>query len=247
MLNIIPREYEGQSIRMQQDEHGALWWVAKDVCDILDIGNPSQALTRLEADEKGIISTDTDGGIQDLTAVTEAGLYTLILGSRKPQARGFKRWVTHDVIPEIRKTGGYGNPVANLSRKELLQMALATEEENERLKLQTDAQHKEIKLLTPKAEIYDDFMDSKDAINLTSFAKVLGLKPNKTIQKLRTMGILYKRNGGSNLAKQEYLNRGYFTTREKVQGDKLFVTTLVTPKGQEWLAKKVLKVEEKAG
>jgi prophage antirepressor-like protein len=88
-------------------KENAPFWVAKDVCEILELGNPSQALSRLEEDEKGLISNDTPGGQQKLAVVNEPGLYTLILGSRKPEAKEFKRWITHIVIPTIRKTGKF--------------------------------------------------------------------------------------------------------------------------------------------
>lgn len=97
------------SIRTVMQE-GEPWFVAKDVCDVLELGNSRQALTRLDEDEKGVISTDTLGGSQEMSIVNEPGLYTLILGSRKPEAKAFKRWVTHEVLPAIRKTGRYAAP-----------------------------------------------------------------------------------------------------------------------------------------
>lgn len=106
------------------DQNGEPWFVAKDVCAALDIGNSRQAITRLDEDEKGVILTDTLGGIQELSVVNEPGLYTLILGSRKPEAKAFKRWITHEVLPEIRRTGRYG-PTAQPLRemRQLLQDA----------------------------------------------------------------------------------------------------------------------------
>lgn len=86
---------------------GEPWFVAKDVCEILDIGNPSMALSRLDEDEKGLSLIDTPGGPQKMAVVNEPGLYALILTSRKPEAKAFKRWITHEVIPSIRKTGAY--------------------------------------------------------------------------------------------------------------------------------------------
>lgn len=83
------------------------WFVAKDVCDALGIGNSRQALTALEDDEKGVSITDTLGGPQELATVNESGLYALIFRSRKPQARLFRRWVTGSVLPAIRRTGRY--------------------------------------------------------------------------------------------------------------------------------------------
>ena len=91
---------------------GEPWFVAKDVCEALELGNSRQALVRLDDDEKDVISTDTPGGVQEVSIVNEPGLYTLILGSRKPEAKAFKRWVTHDILPAIRKTGRYAAPGA---------------------------------------------------------------------------------------------------------------------------------------
>ena len=83
------------------------WFIAKDVCDCLEIKNSRDALTRLDDDEKGVVLTDTLGGSQQLQSVNEYGLYSLVLSSRKPEAKQFKRWITHDVIPAIHKTGSY--------------------------------------------------------------------------------------------------------------------------------------------
>lgn len=82
------------------------WFVAKDVCDILELGNPRSSLALLDEDEKDVHSMDTLGGKQEMTIISEPGLYSLILRSRKSEAKAFKRWVTHEVIPSIRKTGG---------------------------------------------------------------------------------------------------------------------------------------------
>lgn len=85
---------------------GEPWFVAADVCRALEISNNRDALSRLDDDEKGVALTDTPGGEQELLIINEPGLYTLVLGSRKPEARAFKRWITHEVIPAIRKYGG---------------------------------------------------------------------------------------------------------------------------------------------
>lgn len=91
-------------------ENGEPWFVAADVCKALGLGNNRQAIARLDNDEKGVILSDTPGGKQSMTTVSESGLYSLVLGSRKPEAHLFKRWVTHDVLPSIRKTGAYVTP-----------------------------------------------------------------------------------------------------------------------------------------
>jgi prophage antirepressor-like protein len=92
------------------DRNGEPWFVAKDVCDTLEILNSRDTVGRLDADEKDVALTDTPGGTQWMTIVSESGLYSLILSSRKPEAKQFKRWITHEVIPQIRKTGSYSVP-----------------------------------------------------------------------------------------------------------------------------------------
>ena len=84
------------------------WFVAKDVCDCLEIINVSQACQTLDEDEKGICKVDTIGGSQDMMLISESGLYTLVMRSNKPDAKVFRKWVTSEVLPSIRKTGGYG-------------------------------------------------------------------------------------------------------------------------------------------
>ena len=86
---------------------GEPWFVAKDVCECLELTNTAQTISYLDDDEKGITTNDTPGGKQEMSIISEAGLYSLILRSRKPEAKAFKRWVTHDILPSIRKTGGY--------------------------------------------------------------------------------------------------------------------------------------------
>ena len=107
MSNIIPFNYESQQIRLIQDEQGEPWWIAKDVCDILELTNVAMAVKSLDDDEKGVSKVYTPGGEQELLTVNEPGLYTLIIRSNKPDAKKFKRWITHEVLPSIRKTGKY--------------------------------------------------------------------------------------------------------------------------------------------
>lgn len=136
---------------------GEPWFVAVDVCNALDIGNPSQAISRLDDDEKVTLTTNEGhsgklGGAQMLNVISEAGLYSLILKSRKPEAKAFKRWITHEVIPTIRKTGGYvANddlfistylPSADDATKLLFKTTLETmrnlNEQNEKLKQEVE-------------------------------------------------------------------------------------------------------------
>lgn len=110
---------------------GEPWFVAADVCRAIEIANSRDAVAKLDDDEKGVGSTDTLGGKQKMQIVNEPGLYSLVLGSRKPEAKAFKRWITHEVIPAIRKTGSYQKP---LSQLEILQGSInQLVEQNKRL------------------------------------------------------------------------------------------------------------------
>ena len=94
-------------VRTIQKADGSVWFVNVDVCKTLDIKNPRHAIKMLEDDEKGIVKTDTLGGKQGLTIISESGLYSLIMRSNKPEAKKFRKWVTSEVLPQIRKTGAY--------------------------------------------------------------------------------------------------------------------------------------------
>jgi len=99
-------EFESNQVRIVTID-GEPWFVAKDVCKVLELDNSSQAISRLDDDEKGVTTDDTLGGKQQLVTISESGMYSLVLTSRKPQAQAFKRWITKEVIPSIRKTGKY--------------------------------------------------------------------------------------------------------------------------------------------
>ncbi|MBE3586533.1 MAG: Bro-N domain-containing protein [Thermoanaerobacter sp.] len=107
-MNTLPQvfSYREKQVRVIVKD-GEPWFIAKDVCEILDIANSRDAIARLDGDEKGVAITDTPGGPQEMQIVNEPGLYSLIFTSRKPEAKAFKRWVTHEVLPTIRKTGKY--------------------------------------------------------------------------------------------------------------------------------------------
>lgn len=111
---------QSQPVRVELIDNET-WFAAKDVCKILQIENSRDAISRLENDEKGVVTTDTPGGAQKLQFVNESGLYNLIFQSRKPEARKFRKWVTSEVLPSIRKTGKYCRPtIDNLLTNESL-------------------------------------------------------------------------------------------------------------------------------
>ncbi|MBT2158390.1 Bro-N domain-containing protein [Clostridioides difficile] len=98
--------YEGNNVRTILKD-GNPWWVLKDICSVLEIGNSRDVTSRLDSDEKGVDIIDTPGGKQEVSIINESGLYSVILVSRKPEAKKFKRWVTHEVLPSIRRHGLY--------------------------------------------------------------------------------------------------------------------------------------------
>lgn len=127
-------KFNGQEVGVTVDENGNPWWIASDVARVLGFNHTPHMVRGLDADEKGVRKVDTLGGDQQVTTINESGLYSVILKSRKPEAKAFKRWVTHEVLPSIRKHGAYINPrvvehqmMASLNfdkgRMELLQAA----------------------------------------------------------------------------------------------------------------------------
>ena len=107
-IQVFSNDSFGEIRTVQQGED--ILFVAADVCRALEIKNARDAINRLDDDEKGVVLTDTLGGKQKVNAVNEYGLYNLVLSSRKPEAKAFKRWITHEVLPSIRKTGSYSKP-----------------------------------------------------------------------------------------------------------------------------------------
>ena len=241
-LQVFNNEEFGQVRVIEKDSQP--WFVAVDVCRALDIANARDALTRLDADEKGVASTDTLGGAQGMNIINEAGLYALVLGSRKPEARAFKRWITHEVIPAIRKHGGYLTPekVEEVLLNPDTIIALATQLKTER------EQRKALEEKVQADEPYTNFgmavANSSDAITIREFAKLmandgLSIGQNRLYRWLRDNGLLMS----TNAPYQRYVDQGIFRVRESVihavNGDILRTTTLITGKGQMYLADKL--------
>ncbi|MCP8970540.1 BRO family protein [Ectobacillus ponti] len=133
---------------------GEVFFIAKDVCKVLQINNVSDAMGRLDEDEKGIVLTDTLGGNQQMLTVNESGLYSLIMGSRKQEARVFRKWVTSEVLPNIRRTGSYSLPVVN-EREQLLatmKLAFMHDEELGQVKEKVSSVEHEVQAIRQKVE-----------------------------------------------------------------------------------------------
>lgn len=124
MNNLQIFVYSGEQLRTVQRDDG-LWWVLRDVCRVLNIGNVTDTKKRLDPDEVDLTDLiDSMGRVQSTTIINEPGLYAVILRSDKPEAKQFKRWVTHDVLPSIRKTGAYGVPPERLAKLDEYQAKL---------------------------------------------------------------------------------------------------------------------------
>lgn len=200
-------------------QDGEPWFVAADVCGVLGLDTSLAVNGRkrnfedsggIEQDEKGTAIVSTLGGNQTMLIVSEAGLYSLILKSRCPAARAFRRWITHEVIPVINREGMYTLPeisckkgqLLQFSRRDLLNLAIEAEEECEELR-------GVVVELAPKAEFYDRVADTTNSFSLGETAKMLetcGYGRNNLIKFLREQGILMS----DNVAKQRYIDRGYF-------------------------------------
>ena len=235
--------FEGANVRVVVGEDGEPWFVAADVCAVLELSNPSQAMTRLDHDERTLISNE--GGGLGVNAVSEAGLYSLILGSRKPEAKRFKRWITHDVLPSIRRTGAYGerDAIQALSDPATLRNLLGSYAERV-LALEADngELRAAVEVAQPKAEALDRIATSAvGSLCITDAAKALQVGPKALFRWLSTNGWIYRRTGGKNwLAYQNRIQQGVLehkvTTRYVGLEERVFEQVLVTPKGLAKLA-----------
>lgn len=211
-------------------------FVAADVCKALDIQNHIDALKRLDEDEKsGVDLTDPHGRMQITNCVTESGLYALVLGSRKPEAKQFKRWITHDVIPSIRKTGGYIAGQNELSPEELMAKALKVAEKTlaER-EARISALTVQNAIMAPKADYFDELVERNTLTNFRETAKELGIPPKKFVDFLLGRKYLYRDKKGK-LLPYEDKNSGLFEVKEALNDKTKWsgTQTLVTPKGRE--------------
>lgn len=159
-LQIFKNEQFGE-IRVIMKENEP-WFVANDACRILAIANPRDALNRLDNDERDVVLTDTLGGKQELNVVNEPGLYTLVLGSRKPEAKNFKRWLTHEVIPSIRKTGTYSIT-------------------GEKSKNQFKKQEVEAKLNNSRARLAQVWLKIAERVNIPEYKQIMSAKAAETL------------------------------------------------------------------
>lgn len=242
MSDLMKFEFEGSGVRVVERD-GEPWFVAKDVCSVLGISKYRDAVARLDPDEGCPVVVDTLGGPQEMVALSESGLYGLIMVSRKPEAQAFKRWIRKEVIPQIRKTGSYSlQKQIPKTLHEALQ--LAADIERERFQLA-----ERVEEMSPKADGYDVLMGSGVNISVGDFAKALGipgLGQNKLFQYFYDHGYLFKNSQDRPRAYQQYVDSGLFAHQEQVfeLGDTgsqgVNVKVLLTPKGQDYFVKKLV-------
>lgn len=251
MQNIIPFEYESTNLRTLAI-NGDPWFMAKDACTILGLGNVGQAILNLDEDEKSSITiNDGTPGNPNKAIISESGLYSLILRSRKPEARKFKRWITHDVIPSIRKRGMYATPQATeamLADPDVMIAAL-TELKSERAKR---AELEAARALdAPKVLFADSVAASHTSILVGDLAKILkgnglDIGANRLFEKLRTDGYLIRRQGTDwNMPTQHSMELGLFEIKETAISHSdghvsINKTPKVTGKGQQYFIERFL-------
>lgn len=232
---------------------GQPWFVAADVCRVLELSNPTVAVERLDEDERAKLNLGRQG---EGTIVNEPGLYTLVLGSRKPEAKAFKRWITHEVIPSIRQTGGYvGNddlflqtylPYADESTKAMFRATLATINDQNR---KIAEQSRKIEQDAPKVLFASSVEASDTGILIGALAKILrqnGVEvgQNRLFERMRKDGYLISRPGSDwNMPSQRSMEAGFMRIKESTvtHADghiSVNKTPIVTGKGQVFFINK---------
>lgn len=233
-------------------QNGEPWFVAKDVCNILELTNPTMALESLDEDERGSLriteGTSPMGGNPNVNIINESGLYALIFKSRKPQAHAFRKWVTSEVLPEIRKTGGY-IATSPEDTPEMI-MARAILIANDKIQKQ-QAQIEEMK---PKALFADAVIASHTSILVGELAKLLkqnGVKigQNRLFSILRQDGWLIKRGCSKNMPSQRSMEQSLFEIQERTISSAngsihIIRTPKVTGKGQYFFVNLFLKKQD---
>lgn len=246
MANIQVFEYQNNKVRTV-DVDGEAWFVLKDVCEVLHLGTTAKVAERLDDDEKGMNQIHTPGGTQNVTVINESGLYHVILRSDKPEAAPFRRWVTNDVLPAIRKTGSYNAP--QLTRSQLLATALIAAHE------ELEEKDKQIETMKPKALFADAVSASKKSILVGELAKLLSqnginIGQNRLFDWMRKNGYLIKdpKRSDYNLPTQRSMEMGLFEIKETTIQHSDHISINRTPKisgrGQVYFVNLFLKAKK---
>ena len=192
--------------------NGEPWFVANDVCAILEIDRTQTR--RLDDDEKGVCLIHTLGGDQKMSIVNEFGLYSLILRSRKPEAKAFRRWITHEVIPAIRKYGMYATTPTLRKFQENPELIRLVCERMLAEKDRADKLDKKVTELQPKADFFDAFISPDDCTNIRTTAKELGVPERVFCRFLQDAGFMYRCPAGNLMPYNKPENEGLFIVRD---------------------------------
>ena len=235
MNNIQIFKYENNDVRTVE-MNGEPWFVLKDVCGVLGLSNDKVTAQRLERDEVSqTYLTDSIGRKQETTVINESGLYSVILRSDKPEAKPFRKWVTSEVLPSIRKNGGYIAGQEQMTPEELMAKALLVA--NKTL-AERDARISELTvqntIMSPKAEYFDEMISRNTLTNFRETAKELGISEKAFIRFLIDKKYIFRNQRGKLMP---YANRseGWFEVKECYNEKTNWsgIQTLVTPKGRE--------------
>ena len=219
--------------------NGEPWFVGKDVAEMLGYKEPSKAVReRVDPEDKGVSDLDTPGGIQRTVIINESGLYSLILSSKLPQAKEFKRWVTSVILPALRRTGAYIAGEEKMDEDELIaQGYLALQRKLAARTAELGRANEVIAELAPKAAYYDAVAGSEGDKSFRETAKTFGVPEKKFIAFLIDHGYVYRDARGTLTPYADHLKRGQFTVREIVyNGAETIRTssqTKITPKGRQ--------------
>ncbi|MGO3650461.1 phage antirepressor [Agrococcus casei] len=239
-------QYDGRDVRTV-NVAGEPWFVAADVAGILGYSVAKDMARSLDDDEKDGRPVPTPGGDQMMLVISEAGLFKALIqrqtgrmvdDARRAQVKAFQRWVTHDVLPTIRRTGRYGSDVdmlAQLPSSQMLQLAA------EAAKRAEEAEH-ELEEARPKVEAYDAFIDADGTYSIGAVAKMIGLSQNKLFDRLRNDGVLIAKGAMRNTPYQQYMR--HFAVKaydyERSNGDRgTRYTTRVQPSGVDFIRRKL--------
>lgn len=247
MNNEIQRfDFRGASLRTLTDEEGEPWFVLKDCMSILDLGNPTETVKMFDDDEFSTTEViDSIGRRQQAYIISEPGLYRLVMRSRKPEAKEFQRWVTHEVLPQIRRTGGYIPTSESDSDEDIMARAvLVARKTIERKNQQIASQQSRIVELEPKARFADAVAASDGTCLVGELAKMLrqngmDIGQNRLFRLLQADGYLGKSGSNRNVPTQRAMDLGLFRIKETTVTHADGHTTVsrtpkVTGKGQRY-------------
>ena len=209
-IQIFKSEEFGR-VRVVQND-GEFWWVLKDVCDALGLGNVTAVSRRLDDDERCLIKVNTFGGNQAMTAISESGLYAVILRSDKQKAREFRRWLTSDVIPTIRRHGAYitDTTLARMREDSALSESLLETLSAERTKYDTLVDY--VETLQPKVEYCNAVLSADNSIPVSIIAKDYGMSALAFNKLLHAFEVQYK-VGGVWVLYAKHANCGYTVSK----------------------------------